>query len=297
MTTKTTRLSKRLSVAASEDVGNIIALEHLNVTVPDQSVAILFYVSGLGLTRDPYLMVGLDNMWVNVGSQQFHLPADEPQAISGHVGLVISDVKDLHRRLKSVEDALAGTRFTWSKGDGYISVTCPWGNNIRCYGPSQKFGGMPLGMPYVEFLTKPGTAEGIGEFYKQVMGAPYTLDAGTGDVIASVHVGQAQSLVFRETNESIKPYDGHHVAIYIAKMSGPYEFLGSHNLITEEMADHQFRFQQIVYPKTGEKLFELEHEVRSLYHPMYHRQLVNRDASQNLDSYVQGRDAFTPKAS
>jgi hypothetical protein len=30
---------------------------------------------GLGLTRDPYLNAGVENMWVNIGDQQFHLPS------------------------------------------------------------------------------------------------------------------------------------------------------------------------------------------------------------------------------
>ena len=59
---------------AAEDLGNSIHFEHVNVTVPDQRLATLFYVAGLGLTRDPYLMVSDTNMWVNVGKSQFHLP-------------------------------------------------------------------------------------------------------------------------------------------------------------------------------------------------------------------------------
>ena len=42
---------------AAEDLGNSIHLEHVNVQVPDQRLATFFYVTGLGLTRDPYLMV------------------------------------------------------------------------------------------------------------------------------------------------------------------------------------------------------------------------------------------------
>ena len=38
---------------AAEDLGNSIHLEHVNVQVPDQRLAALFYVAGLGLTRDP----------------------------------------------------------------------------------------------------------------------------------------------------------------------------------------------------------------------------------------------------
>ena len=34
-----------------QDLGNITLLEHVNVCVPDQRLATIFYVSGLGLTR------------------------------------------------------------------------------------------------------------------------------------------------------------------------------------------------------------------------------------------------------
>ena len=43
---------------SSEDLGNSVGLEHLNLTVPDQQLAIRFYISGLGFTRDPYLVTG-----------------------------------------------------------------------------------------------------------------------------------------------------------------------------------------------------------------------------------------------
>ena len=55
---------------ARQDLGNIVLLEHVNVTIPDQRLATIFYLSGLGLTRDPYLMAGIENMWVNVGRSQ-----------------------------------------------------------------------------------------------------------------------------------------------------------------------------------------------------------------------------------
>ena len=44
------------------DTGNIVALEHVNVEIPDQQLATIFYVMGLGLTRDPYLFTGIGNM-------------------------------------------------------------------------------------------------------------------------------------------------------------------------------------------------------------------------------------------
>ncbi|HVA13847.1 MAG TPA: hypothetical protein VNF99_11395, partial [Stellaceae bacterium] len=52
---------------AAEDLGNIVKLEHVNVRIPDQRLATLFYVAGLGFTRDPYIMVSTNNMWINMG--------------------------------------------------------------------------------------------------------------------------------------------------------------------------------------------------------------------------------------
>src|SRR6202166_5165154 len=83
---------------AAEDLGNIVALEHVNVTVPDQQLATLFYVVGLGLTRDPYLMTSVTNMWVNIGRSQFHLPGNQPQVVRGHVGIVVPDREALLNR-------------------------------------------------------------------------------------------------------------------------------------------------------------------------------------------------------
>ena len=37
-----------------QDLGNITLLEHVNVAVPDQSLATIFYLSGLGLTTANY---------------------------------------------------------------------------------------------------------------------------------------------------------------------------------------------------------------------------------------------------
>lgn len=277
----------------TQDVGNIVALEHVNVTVPNQELALIFYVSGLGLTRDPYMMVGPENMWINVGQQQFHLPTRPAQVVPGHIGLVVPDLEALQKRLRRVQDKLAGTAFTWSPERDYITVTCPWGNHLRCFAPSPQFGDMTLGLPYVEIWVRPGTAAGIRDFYQEVMRAPATLKADIAGTVTEVCVGRAQTLRFRETSKEIPAYDGHHIAVYVANFSGPHSFLRRHNLITQESDDHQYRFQQIVHPETGHTLCEIEHEVRSLYHPMYGRTLVNRNAAQNIFSYVRGADAFT----
>ena len=89
---------------SAEDVANIVGLEHVNVAVPDQRLAILFYITGLGLTRDPYLVTGVGNMWANVGRSQFHLPTRGTQILRGHVGLVLPDLDALAQRLETVRE-------------------------------------------------------------------------------------------------------------------------------------------------------------------------------------------------
>ncbi len=276
----------------TQDVGNILGMEHVNVTIPDQEMALRFYVSGLGLTRDPYMMVGPENMWVNVGAQQFHLPTRDPQVLTGCIGLVVSDLDALQRRLTRLEDKLAGTAFSWTAQEDYVEVSCPWGNQIRCHAPDPRFGDMSLGMPYVEVLVKPKTARGIAVFYRTVMRAPATVVKDGRGTVTEVAMGCSQVLRFRETAEPLPEYDGHHIAIYVADFSGPHAFLKRQKLISEESNDYQYRFQAIVSPKTGKLLCELEHEVRSLYHPMYGRELVNRNSAQNIFAYSRGRDAF-----
>jgi hypothetical protein len=261
--------------ALAEDVGNIVSLEHVNIRVPDQSLATLFYIVGLGLTRDPYMNVGLTNIWANVGDQQFHLPTGAPQVLRGHAGLVVRDLQALKTRLAAIQPDLTGTQFTWSDQGEYVEVSSPWGNRYHCFGPGA-FGSMKLGVPYVELTVPVGSAAGIARFYDRVLGAPSSVNAGADGTAASVEVGTNQKLVFREA-EQVAEYDGHHIAIYLANFSGPFEFLQERNLITEDVRNHQFRFKDIVDPDSGQAVFTLEHEVRSSRHPGYRRQLVNRE--------------------
>jgi len=278
----------------TQDVGNIVALEHVNVRVPDQQVATLFYVGGLGLTRDPYLMVTLDNMWINAGQQQFHLPTGEPQVLRGRVGLVIADFNELPRRLEKVAAKLTGTRFDYAVEDKHIRVVSPWGNVIRCHAPGPSFGDMTLGMPYVEFPVEAGTADGIARFYQMAFGASASVSRNGGAPAARVTVGPHQQLIFQETTEPIAAYDGHHVQIYIADFSRPHRWLRERGLVTEESNWYQYRFQDIVDPDTNRVLFTIEHEVRSLLSPLYLRPLVNRNPAQRQPTYQRGRDPFVP---
>jgi hypothetical protein len=275
---------------AAEDLGNSIHLEHVNVTVPDQRLASLFYVTGLGLTRDPYLMVSDTNMWINVGRSQFHLPSGKPQVLRGHTALVIPGREALLDRLASVAKKLEGTAFAYSEHNDHVEAICPWGNRMRCYEPdSARFGRITLGIPYVEFDVPVGTAKGICGFYPEIMGIHAELKNGDGTV-ARVKMGKDQYLQFRETAAPQPEFDGHHVQIYVTDFSGPYRRLGERGLISQEDNQYQYRFRDIVDLADGRHLFTVEHEVRSATHPMYLRPLINRDPAQTNRNYAHGHD-------
>ncbi|MGO9606708.1 MAG: hypothetical protein ACLQAT_25525 [Candidatus Binataceae bacterium] len=277
---------------STEDLGNIVSLEHVNVTVPDQQLATLFYVAGLGLTRDPFLMTGVSNMWINVGRSQFHLPGNQPQVLRGHVGLVVPDREALLKRLGRVRKRLAETKFDFHEHESFVEAVCPWGNRIRAYQPEKRFGPMTLGIPYVEFDVPARSANGIARFYREIIGAPAAVSDDEQGRHARVPVGIGQDFIFREIDGPLAPYDGHHVQVYVADFSGPHRRLAERSLVTEESDQHQYRFKDIVDPQTGALLFTIEHEVRSMKHPLYMRPLVNRDPAQSNMNYAPGHDAW-----
>jgi hypothetical protein len=278
---------------ASEDVGNIVELEHVNTTIPDQVPATIFYVMGLGFTRDPYMNVGVNNMWVNIGQQQLHMPSRGIQYLPGHVGVVVPDLQALADRLESVREMLAGTKFDFSVESDHVVAISPWGNEFRCYAPHRRFGDMRIGIPYVEVKVRRGTAAGIVRFYQQIMEAPARVEEDKLGAAAHVTIGITQELIFRESDDEIPPYDKHHIAVYVANFSGPLNWLNERGLVTEGVRNHQFRFEDIVDPDSGELLHKLEHEVRGLHHKMYRREMVNRNADQNMAAYARGGDALS----
>jgi hypothetical protein len=222
------------------------------------------------------------------------LPTRAAQKICGYIGLVMPDLEALSERLSAVQEALKDTQFSWSTNDDHVAVTCPWGNRFRCYESDPGFGDMAQGLAYVEFAVPEGAAAAIAGFYQNVLAAPAKVQSDSTSAVAYIKIGRHQSLRFRESKEPLAPYDGHHIAIYVANFSGPYNFLKSRDLISEDVRNHQFRFQSIIEPDSGRIVFLLEHEVRSLHHPMFSRHFVNRDPAQGQRNYRRGRDALIP---
>jgi catechol-2,3-dioxygenase len=279
---------------AAQDTGNIVNIGHVNVCIADQHLATHYYVTGLGLTRDPFLNTGAGNMWINVGMSQFHLPMGTPDLLRGVVGLVVPDRAALLERLTRVRKALAGTKFEFRESNDCIETVCPWGNRIHMHAPDEaRFGRIVLGMPYIRFDVRPGTAERIARFYREVMHAPSEVGKNGAGPEARVQVGEKQYFYFRETEAPEKPYDRHHVQIYIADFSGPHRRLKELGLLTAETSEHEYRFRDVIDLDTSEALFTVEHETRSRTNPMYGRPLVNRNPAATNRDYKPGHDSMS----
>ena len=282
---------------ATQDVGNIVLLEHYNCCIDEQRLAILFYVVGLGATRDPYIFPGMENIWLNFGRTQVHMPSravpPKKERLRGTAGFVVPNLEELAKRLeyagKEMKRVVGDAReFSYTVKKDCIEATDPWGTRVRCHAPAPEYGAIDLGLVYVDFDVPPGTAEGIARFYNEVMEAPATASKGR----AVVRIGKHQRVMFTETKARQPEYDGHHIQVYIADFSKPYKWLLERGLITMETDEAEWRFQWIVDPKDGKKLFQIEHEVRSMKHRLFNRPLVNRNHGITNMTYMAGSDAF-----
>jgi hypothetical protein len=154
------------------------------------------------------------------------------------------------------------------------------------------------GIDYIEFKCPMGAAEKIALFYNGVFDATtFCVEATNNDddsdktMVAIIAIGKIdengradQTLLFRETNKAIPPYDGHHIAIYIGTSDADFaQAFGNAqwaNIVwtNPRFADQavtvndavqkwkQFRFKNIVDLNTGATIMELEHEIRSTQH-------------------------------
>ena len=262
---------------AAEDLGNSIHFEHVNVTIPDQRLATPFYVAGLGLTRDPYLMVSDTNMWVNVAGASFICPTAARRCCAVIPALLSRAAPRCWSGWRRWPKVLEGTSFAFTEHNDHVEAICPWGNRVRCYEPdAARFGRITLGIPYVEFDVPAGTAKAICAFYPAIMGMQAEFLNGDA-AVARVKAGKDQYLQFRETDRRHPEFDGHHVQIYITDFSGFYHRLHERGLILQEDNQYQYRFRDIIDLDGGRLLFTVEHEVRSATHPMFMRPLVNRN--------------------
>ena len=209
---------------AAQDTGNVVNLGHVNVCINDQHLSTHYYVTGLGLTRDPYLNTGARNMWINVGMSQFHLPMGTPEQLRGVIGLVIPD-----------REALLEAACARAQSAGRHQIRFPRKQRLRR-------DRLPVGQPH----QRPHAGRSIDSAASSSAcpmsastSAPAPPTASRASIAkcctrrptcsrtaagpeARVQVGEKQYLYFRETDAPEQPYDRHHVQIYIADFSGPH---------------------------------------------------------------------------
>lgn len=170
-----------------------------------------------------------------------------------------------------------------------IDQTAEWSDVATTYGLDESD---CRGIDYIEFLCPKGTAQKIATFYESVLDATTTVLTLPTDglSIAIIGIGDIdetgkadQSILFRETTGSIPEYDGHHIAMYVGESMADFEqayrnanladivwcnprFSDQADTLEKARIEQQFRFKDIVDMETGERIFELEHEMRSIHH-------------------------------
>ena len=260
----------------SRELGNFTHFEHVNLRVPDHYLATLFFIEGLGLTRDPMRMVSVRNMWANSGKQQFHLPLGEAKPFAGEIGLTVPSLAAALQTLKRIAPQLKDTEFDCQEDGKTLLTHSPWGHCIRLHEAGELSGVLPQALPYVTFWVPVGTAAGIGAFYQDVLGVPARVRKNGRLHKASINVGVNQHFHFVEKRDLTLTEHPNHVAVYLTRYQTVYAELKRRNLLLAPDKNEQFRFARIIDPQSGELLFEFEHEMRSLYHPDFLKPLVNR---------------------
>jgi len=208
------------------------------------------------------------------------------------------------------------------KHSEYLDVRCPFGNRFRVhpYSDTVPLRGQ-LGIGYLQLFCSVGTASAIGSFYERVFSATVSSHLPAEATTKSAHlpsalveVGMHQLLVFTEAKEELVcRHNAFHICVYVHNFSASFRNADAHCslFVNPRFADHcltlpdalvqrQFRLRDIVpLPDSQTKssaatgangtstaarsvLYQLEHEVRSMYHPFYLRTLVNRSGNTGI---------------
>ena len=96
---------------------------------------------------------------------------------------------------------------------------------------------------------------------------------------------------------ALRVRDGHvggnawQIALHTSRLSGGLDDtrrLVAKGLIIQESDQHQYRFLDIVDVDTNKPIFRIEHETRSMRHPMFNRTFINRNPDMSNRNFVPG---------
>lgn len=263
------------------EIRGILHLEHFNFEGADHDIATIFFMNGLGFTRDPYRRVDETNMGVNIGMQQFHLPrrGNPTPPFYGEVGLIVPNLPLIKARLERLAEMgkFDGTPYNLAMlDDGTMRVMSPFGISLRLYSPGSIPFLRPLGLAYIDIPVEPGKTEPLEKFYRDLVDTPTTLCELAGEKSLIVTFGPYQYVRFRE--REIEDYElySFHVAYYVTNYNPYRDRVIEQESLQGEGLGQVFFFDELFDPDTGDMILRFPQEVRSVYHPDFMRPLVNR---------------------
>tara|TARA_B100000029_G_scaffold162573_1_gene158620 strand:+ start:877 stop:1785 length:909 start_codon:yes stop_codon:yes gene_type:complete len=261
------------------EVGGILHLDHINFQVSDHDLATVFFIGGLGLTRDPFRRADETNMGVNVGLQQFHLPrrgATPP--FPGLIGLIVPDLDIIRLRLSRLNklQKFKDTPYEANFEDNAAKITSPFGFCIRLHSSKSMHFLKPLGIGYVEIPVPNGVADDILKFYCEVFHSIATIENRDGNKTAAINVGPFQKLYFVEKELDSYELYNFHISFHVTHYNRAREMIKERGALMGTGEGEVFFFDKIFDPETGASIFSMTNEVRSVYHGDYMRPLINR---------------------
>ena len=263
------------------EIGGILHLEHFNFEMLEHEMATIFFMNGLGLTRDPYRRIDENNMGINIGMQQFHLPRRRRKTppFFGEIGLIVPDLQVIRARLERLErmGRFEGTAYQiTSVSENNLRVRSPWGISMRLW----KAGVLPfqrlLGLAYFDIPVEQGRAAALSVFYEGLLKAPFRLENLEGETTAICTVGPYQYLRFRERD--LDDYDLYdfHVAYYITNYNEVRDIAIRTGKLQGDGTGQICFVEGAFDPDSGKTILPFQQEWRSVYHSDFMRPLVNR---------------------
>lgn len=206
------------AVSKTKTRNSILILDHLNINHEKGRHDWLkaFYVDFLQCALDPRKIENVEKgkktLWVNIGSNQFHLPEGKPdaQVLDGIVTLSYPDLGALKERQERVAESLEGSLFQMKTTHDYVRVVDPWGSVFQLVeraetardGRGSQPGDESEGFGMLDLtihIPSDANLAGIGRFYEQVLGSVVS-KCEDGECV-QIQVGQQQTLTF-QTNAS-----------------------------------------------------------------------------------------------
>ena len=261
------------------EVGGILHLDHINFQVSDHDLATIFFIGGLGLTRDPFRRADETNMGVNIGLQQFHLPrrgATPP--FPGLVGLIVPDLDIIRLRLSRLNklQKFKDTPYKANFEDNTAKIISPFGFCIRLHSSNSMPFLRPLGIGYVEIPVPNGVVDDILKFYREVFHSIATIENRDGNKTAAINVGPFQKLYFIEKELDSYELYNFHISFHVTHYNRAREIIKERGALMGTGEGEVFFCDKIFNPDTGDYIFSMTNEVRSVYHGDYMRPLINR---------------------